>query len=400
MSQQQNLPSKILVVDDDPSIAQSLEEPLSRYNIKVDKAPALETAFYLFNQNRYDVVLVELEFEPLPGLALVQKWRQHDSVERRMTSFIVMSGNKTTDQNEGLIRELGDLEVLSKPFGVIQILPYLSRAMALRIRTLAYYDLKAKILDYYEKKGDFDKAAEQVQKRLPDLGPKGLSMLYDLYERGNKLEEALAVVTPMLDKDPNNIALLNARARLLMRLGRFQEAKVVLEKADELAPQNIARLNDMATAYIELKEADKSVKTFKQIMKLTPENPDAKFEMYAKLYDGGFDNQAIQFGKETAKPMEIVRHYNNKGVMLSKDGNSDNALVEYRRALGFYPKFKENYRIHFNIALAHLQLKTREGVEVAVKNLKMCLELEPTFEKAKKTLEAIEKSATPKPKAS
>ena len=66
----QNLPTKILIVDDDPAVAQGLDEPLSKYQIKVDKASNLETALYLFNTNRYDVCLVEVEFAPLPGLAL------------------------------------------------------------------------------------------------------------------------------------------------------------------------------------------------------------------------------------------------------------------------------------------------------------------------------------------
>lgn len=396
---QQNLPSKILVIDDDPSVAQGLEEPLARHNIKIDKAPALETALYLFNTVRYDVVLIEIEFAPLPGLALVQKWRMHDVAEKRCTAFVMLSGNKTLGTNEGLIRELGDLEVITKPMMPIQLLPYLSRGISTKKRTVAYLDLKGKVLDFYEKNKDFDKAAEQVQKRLGELGPKGYTLLLDLYEKGNKLEPALQLVTPMLDKDPNNITLINTKGRILMRLGKFTDARVCMEKADQIAPQNIDRLNDMATAYLKLKDPDASVKAFKQILQLNPEKPDLKFDMFSQLYEHGFDDHAIAFGKETAKPMEIVRHYNNKGVMLSKDGNTDGALTEYQRALRFFPKFKENYRIHYNIALANLQLKTREGLDAAVKNLKTCLELEPEFEKAKKTLETVEKSLAPKKKA-
>ncbi len=400
MSQQQNLPAKILIVDDDPSVGQSLDEPLVRYGVKIDKAPALETALYMFNTNRYDVVLVEIEFAPLAGLALIQKWRSHDTLEKRSTAFIMLSGNKTLGTNEGLIRELGDLEVLVKPFGAIQLLPYLSRALATKKRTQAYFDLKTKILDYYEKSKDFDKAAEQVQKRLGDLGPKGFHMLYDLYEKAGRFNDALAVINPLLDRDPNNIALLNAKARVLMRLGKLQDARTCLEKADELAPQNIDRLNSMADAYLKLKDASGTVKTFKKLLDLSPEQPDLKFDMYSRLYENGFDNEAAAFGKETAKPMEIVRHYNNKGVMLSKDGKIDEALTEYQRALRFFPKFKENYRIHFNIALANLALKTREGLDAAHKNLKTCLELAPEFDKALRTLETIEKSLTTKKKVS
>lgn len=395
----QNLPNKVLIVDDDPSVAQAIEEPLGRYNVRIDKATTLETALYLFNTQRYDVALVEIEFAPIPGLALVQKWRAHEISEKRSTAFIMLSGNKSLGNNEGLIRELGDLEVLSKPASAVQVLPYLSRGLATKKRLIAYHEMKSKVMTFYDKTKNFDKAAEQVKAKLGELGPKGLHMLYDLYEKGGRFEEALSIVSPMSDRDPNDIALLNAKGRLLMRLGRFADAKNVLIRADELAPQNIERLNEVATAFLQLKDPDNSMKTFKRILALHPEKPDMKFEMFSKLYDHGYDDQAVRFGKETAKPMEIVRHYNNKGVMLSKDSQTASALVEYNRALRFYPQFKENYRIYFNIALAHLQHKTREAYEEAAKNLKKCLELSPEFEKAKNTLETVEKALAGKKKA-
>ena len=45
------------------------------------------------------------------------------------------------------------------------------------------------------------------------------------------------------------------------------------------------------------------------------------------------------------------------------------STVRYQRALRFFPQFKENYRIHYNIALAHCQLKTRVAYEEALKCL-------------------------------
>ena len=387
----QNMPNKILLVDEDPGIARVLEEPLARYNIKIEKATSLETALYLFNTNRYEVVLISIDFAPMAGLAMVQRWRSHEVIDKRSCAFIMLKGNKALGNNEGLIKELGDLEVLSKPFGPIQILPYLSRGMATRQRLANFFELQDRVINYYQKSNDFAKAAEQVQKRLPELGARGLTLLYDLYEKADKKEEALGLVGPMLDKDPSNIVLLNAKGRLLMQLGRFEEAKVALAQADSFAPQNIERLNNLVGAYLELKEPDAAVKKMKEIIKLSPDQPEEKFGMFAKLFDHGFDKHAVQFGKDAAKPMEIVRHYNNKGVMLSKDGESDNALGEYQRAIQFFPQFKENYRIYYNIALAQAKFKTREGYIEAQKNLKKCLELCPDFDKAKSTLEQIER---------
>jgi len=128
------------------------------------------------------------------------------------------------------------------------------------------------------------------------------------------------------------------------------------------------------------------------LITLNPESPDEKFNMFSKLFEGGLDKHAIDFGKETAKPMEIVRFYNNKGVMMSKQNDRASALNEYDRALKFFPQFKENYRILYNIALSNIASKTRDGYVTAQNNLQECLRLSPDFEKALKTFDKVNKA--------
>ena len=59
----------------------------------------------------------------------------------------------------------------------------------------------------------------------------------------------------------------------------------------------------------------------------------------------------------------------------------------------FYPKFKENFRIYYNMALAHIQLKTPDDLKKAEEYLKKTLELDPQFEKAKASLANLQKLA-------
>ena len=46
---------------------------LEKYKIKVDVASDRETAMYLFNQNIYPVVLIEIDFPDIPGLGFTAK---------------------------------------------------------------------------------------------------------------------------------------------------------------------------------------------------------------------------------------------------------------------------------------------------------------------------------------
>lgn len=389
-----SMPGKILVIDDDPAFLNSLEQMFAKHQITVLKASDLDSALYLYNQNRFDVVLIELDFGPLPGLAFIQKWRQHDISEKRHTGFIVMASNQRTSGQEGLAKELDDIEIVAKPFKDIQILPVLAKAAATKQRLLTFAEFKDKIVTPYVKSGNTQKAIDKVQGMIAQIGDKGRKLLLDIYEGASRWQDTLDTALKMLETKQNDIGLNNTAGRMYMKLGKFTLAKPFIEKADQLAPQNIDRLTELATMYLKLKEPEKSVERFKELIKLNPEQPDYKFEAFKKLYDAGYDSHAIAFGKEVANPMEIVRHYNNKGVLLAKDGKLLEAIEEYGRALKFYPKFKENYRIYYNLALAHLQLKTSDDAKKAEVFLLKALELEPTYEKAKTALATLTKTAS------
>lgn len=387
-----DFPKKILIVDDDPQVATVLENQLQPYGSQLSKANNVDSAMYLFNTQRFDLVLVELEFGPLPGLALVQKWRQHEMEEKRLTAFVIITGLQRDAFDENLLKEMGDMEFILKPFTAIQLYPTIQRSHQRRIAMVQYEEVRKTATKLLEKGKDPNKAIEYVKKNMSSMGVKGKRMLGDLYEQAERYEEGLPVVDEGLKEVPEDISLLNSKGRLLMKLGKFEEAAKHMEKADEKAPGNIERINQMALMYLKMNDPNMSVRKMKDLVKLNPENPDLKFDMFAKLHEHGFDKEAQAFCKETTGPQEVVRHYNNKGVVLSKTGNIDGALTEYERALQYYPSYKENYRIYFNIALARLAKKDQEGLQLAKQALEKCIELNPSFEKAKNTLEAVEKN--------
>jgi len=386
------LPSKVLIVDDDPTITKYFEEQLKKFNVNILKANNLETAMYLFNQNRFEVAIVELEFGELPGLALIQKWRNHDVLEKRATGFVVMAGQQRTQGEINLIREMGDVELVSKPVNMPQLIPILTRLLLRRREQMAFGEFKQKIIEPFVRAGELKKAIAATERKLAEFGQPGQELLFELLTKAGESERCLTLVDAMLQKQPNNAALLNSKGSMLMKAGKYKEAAVILEQVDKIAPGHIERINEMATLYLHLNKPDASVAKMKELVALNPEKEDVKFQMFSKLYDFGFDEHAQALGKETAKPTEIVRHYNNKGVIMSKNADREGALKEYARALKFYPKFKENYRIYYNIALALIARKSIEGYKEAAENLQKCLELSPDFDKGKKTLEAVHRA--------
>lgn len=387
-----NLPKKILVIDDDRSVCQGLMNQLQKYSINVQIATDLDTAFYMFSHQSFDVVIIELEFEPLAGLALAQKFRANTTNSRHLTGLIIASGKGRDAQDANLLRELGDLEFIDKPIQVIKLLPYLARC----VERKAYLQGLEKVRELVYQAFRHGKSAEESVKRLElekypdDVGR--ISIACEIYEEEGRFEAALGLIEPVLVKKPNDINLVNEKARMLLKLGRKEEAKKLFEQADKAAPKNLERIETMAKLYLDLKMPDQSVEKMRDMIKLNPELKDLRFDLFRDLDHAGFQNHAVNLCKETTKPKEVVKYYNNKGVMHSKEGDRETALKEYYTALIYYPKFKENYRILFNIALAEISKKNRDGYLAAADALEKCLTLEPTFEKAKNLLKGVQEA--------
>ena len=121
-----NYPNKILVVDSDKSIGQGLAVALSKHDIKVDVASDRESAIYLFNQNIYPVVMIELEFPDLPGLVLLQKFRDAAETEKSSCGAILMTGGGGRNAAQvKLLEELQNVLTVVKPIKPIPLLSLL-----------------------------------------------------------------------------------------------------------------------------------------------------------------------------------------------------------------------------------------------------------------------------------
>jgi tetratricopeptide (TPR) repeat protein len=390
----EDLPNKILIVDNDKIGTRAVSLALEKMNIKVDTAHDRESALYLFNQNKYPVVLVDKSFDQIPGLVMLQKWRKHEVIEKRTTGFILTIGNriKSEKEEENLIKELDGIEVVIKPYTATSILPILKRAASRQLKDEEFAQISENALKIAKTPQQVPKAVAMVEKQLPEFGSKATGVIREIYENNEMWEDSLKLVDQELKKQPKLISLLGAKGMLLMRMGRHEDALAFMEVADKHAPLNLDRMNKMAMAYLETKQVDKSVDKMRKLIAFHDDNPEVKFDMFSQLYDHGFDEHALALCKDTTSPKEVVRYYNNKGVALAKAGRVEEAINEYVRCLKFYPTYKENYRICYNIALSQVSKKTRSSYESALEYVDKCLALNKSFEKAINMKVAIEKA--------
>ena len=389
------MPRKLLLVDDSPFGLGELKFVLEKQGVSLTSAPDQETALYQITSRLFDVVLIGMELKGVAGLTVVQKIRQIPDTMRRHVGIIMMSAKRErTIEEVNLLKELGGLEVIPKPFKPVQLLPFMQRAFQAMQNDINFEIMVEKDIGHLIKASKFDEAIEIIKKKIATVGPRGTDLIIDLYEKAKRFQEALVLVDALLAKpnNLNNTKYHNLRGRLLMEMGKMGEAKKSLEKADELAPKNLQRMENMSTVYLETDEPDKAVSTMKELCQENPEKPDMKFEMFDKLSQKGFDEHAVAYCRETTPVDEVIRYYNNKGVEDSKAGKYAQALLKYNEALKFYPNHRQYHRIHWNIAIAIINERQEGYIQRAVKALETSLALEPTFKKATELVKKLKSS--------
>ena len=126
---------KILVVDDDDTIRDTLYELLSEEYL-CQTAETAEKAFARLEADSYDVVLTDISMPGLSGLELLGHIRQ----KFPNTPVIMISGIGDQDHAQGLIK-LGAFDFLLKPFSLEVVEKSVQRAVEYN-KGLSQGDLK------------------------------------------------------------------------------------------------------------------------------------------------------------------------------------------------------------------------------------------------------------------
>jgi len=107
--------TRILVVDDEPAIRESVTYALEREGYDVESAEDGETALRLARSERFDAVILDVLLPGLPGTDVCRVLRNESSVP------IVLLTARTTEIDRVIGLELGADDYVSKPFSVAEL---------------------------------------------------------------------------------------------------------------------------------------------------------------------------------------------------------------------------------------------------------------------------------------
>jgi two-component system OmpR family response regulator/two-component system response regulator QseB len=108
---------RLLLIEDDPMIGESMEEVLRRENYAVDWVRDGDNALLALRQDVYDLVLLDLGLPRKPGIQVLQRYR---ALGGTAPVLIVTARDATATRVEGL--DSGADDYLVKPFDVEEFL--------------------------------------------------------------------------------------------------------------------------------------------------------------------------------------------------------------------------------------------------------------------------------------
>jgi len=109
------MPKKLLVVDDESAIVKGLKFSLERDGYQIDAAYDGEEAMKMFDENQYDLVILDVMLPKLDGLTVLQRIREKSSVP------VIMLTAKGEDMDKILGLEYGADDYITKPFNILEL---------------------------------------------------------------------------------------------------------------------------------------------------------------------------------------------------------------------------------------------------------------------------------------
>ena len=106
---------KLLIVDDEPAIVKGLKFSLGQDGYDIDAAYDGEEAVEKFNNNYYDLIILDVMLPKLNGLEVLQKIREKSSIP------VIMLTAKGEDMDKILGLEYGADDYLTKPFNILEL---------------------------------------------------------------------------------------------------------------------------------------------------------------------------------------------------------------------------------------------------------------------------------------
>ena len=233
---------RVLIVEDDLTIAGFLMKGLKEAGFAVDHAVEGETGLHLASTEPYDVAIVDLMLPRVDGLTVIQRMR-----ERKIrTPVIILSAKHSVDDRVKGLQTGGD-DYLTKPFAFSELL---ARVQALIRRSTGATDSNRLVvgdltLDLITRK------VTRAGREIDELRPREFALLEYLMRNAGRVVSKTMILSHVwnysFDPRTNVVDVLVFRASAYRCIESYELAREDVDQALQLDPDDAEALLERGT---------------------------------------------------------------------------------------------------------------------------------------------------------
>ena len=201
------------------------------------------------------------------------------------------------------------------------------------------------LLKYYQdgRYVEAEKLALLITKKFPkhQFAWKVLTVIFN---RTNKIPEALYAVKKSVQLNPNDIESYKNLSFILQKLGKLNEAEESYKKILVLKPDSIEVYNYLGVLQHEQGKFTEAEASYRKMIALKPDLAEVYNNLGNTLNEQGkFIEAEASFRKAIALKPDHVQAYNNLGITLDKQGKFIEAEASFRKAISLKHDYTEAY---------------------------------------------------------
>jgi DNA-binding NtrC family response regulator len=245
--------SKILVIDDERAIRNTLKEVLEYEKHEVDLAEDGPTGLEMFSSNSYDIVLCDIKMAKMDGIEVLVKISETSTD----TPVIMISGHGNIDTAVEAIKK-GAYDFLEKPLDLNRLLITIRNAMDKSTLITQTQVLKNKVSKMYEIVGESE-AIEQVKSMIDRVAPTEARILitgangtgkelvaHQIHEKSNRAKgpfvevNCAAIPSELIESELFGHEKGSFTSAIKQRIGKFEQADGGTLFLDEIGDMSLS----------------------------------------------------------------------------------------------------------------------------------------------------------------
>jgi tetratricopeptide (TPR) repeat protein len=329
-------------------------------------------------------VIMDWEMLGVPGIDVAREIRG----DKRMENLPIILMTSQIDQHHaGLAAEVGVNGCILKPFEAGSLLDKLIGIVSARANPPEHVKLIKKG-ESLANRGQFNKAMELFRESQKIRNSARILVhIGEVFEKVKKFVKAHDSYDEAVEVNPQYLKAYTTVSGLLLKLKKESSALPYLEKAVMISPYNPDRQTLLGSVYLHTGDEPNAEKAFEEAVRQDSEKAREVGERYLKAGKTkkaeGYFRDYLEQGRDYLLPDSQIHVYNRLGIALRRQGEWENAVLEYRRALEID---RHDAALHFNMGKAFIEggklYEARGWFEKA-------LEIDPHFPEAAEELKRI-----------